>query len=118
MLDWSLANDTFCTVGPKHLSFWDTAGTVKRGAFGNAAKVTNLLCVTFDEQGIAYTGAQTGEIMKWANGSLRSSHMVHKGVIHCIKYLNDQTTRVLLTGSTDLSVKITNPDTMDLITAI
>ena len=57
MLDWSLATNNFCTVGPKHVCFWDINGTVKKGSFGGVDKVTNLLCVSFDENGIAFTGA-------------------------------------------------------------
>ena len=82
-------NDTFCTVGPKHIAFWDSAGTMKKGSFGGPSKMVNLLCVAYDEMGTAYTGAQTGAILKWVNGGLKSSHPIHRGVVHCIRYLNE-----------------------------
>ena len=120
MLDWSLQTNSFCTVGPKHVMFWDINGTCKRGTFGGADKMTNLLCVTHDENGNAYTGAQNGSILKWTNGGLKSATPVHKGVIHCIKYLRDQSddSKVLLSGGTDLSVVLSNPDTMQQMALI
>ena len=33
--------------------------------------MTNLLCVTHDENGVAYTGAQNGKIYKWMGGSIK-----------------------------------------------
>jgi hypothetical protein len=106
MLDWSLQSDTFCTVGPKHVCFWDINGTCKKGSFGGPDKQTNLLCVTYDELGTAYTGAQNGSIYRWSGNSVKSMHQVHKGIIHCIKYLSDSSdgSKVLISGATDLNV--------------
>lgn len=57
MLDWSLRDDTFCTVGPKHIFFWDMKGNKKQGIFGGGSQQTNVLCVAFDNNGSAFTGA-------------------------------------------------------------
>lgn len=56
MIDWNRAQDTFMSVGPKHVFFWDMAGNKKGGIFGSD-QMTNLLCVTHDDNGVAYTGA-------------------------------------------------------------
>ena len=87
MLSWSLASDQYCTVGPNHIYFWDLKGTKKKGSFGNPNKMTNFACVTFDEKGVAYTAGQNGSIYKWNNGALLSNQPLHKGVVHCIRYL-------------------------------
>ena len=69
MLHWSLLDDTFMTVGPKHVYFWNPTASgpnkKKKGTFGGTDKTTNLVCVTYDDKGIAYTGAQNGSIYKW-----------------------------------------------------
>ena len=95
MIDWNLASDTqFVTVGPKHIQFWNLDQKMgstlkpKGGVFGSFEQ-TNMLCVTHDLNGVAYTGAQNGMIYKWQNGSLKTSDQIHKGVIHCIRYLKD-----------------------------
>jgi len=76
--------------------------------------MTNLLCVSFDENNVAYTGAQNGNVIKWMNGSIKSQHAIHKGVVHCIKYIKDPDTgeRFLLSGATDMTVVVSNPETM------
>ena len=60
MLHWSLSDDTFMSVGPKHVFFWSPLGAgatkKKRGTFGGTES-TNLVCVTYDDKGVAYTGA-------------------------------------------------------------
>lgn len=45
---------------------------------------------------------------------------MHKGVVHCIRYLIDTTddTRVLLSGGADLKVNVINPETMNVITSV
>ena len=47
-------------------------------------------------------------------------HPVHKGVIHCIRYLSDSTdnTKVLISGGSDLLVHIINAETMVIITSL
>lgn len=35
MIDWSLLDDKFCSVGPKHICFWDINGNKKQGTFGD-----------------------------------------------------------------------------------
>lgn len=50
MLSWSLVDDSFCTVGPKHIAFWTINGAgPKKGTFGSVDKQTNLACVTYDD---------------------------------------------------------------------
>lgn len=62
MIDWSLSSDTkFCTVGPKHLCFWnldDMKGGIIKPKVGNfgSEEITNMVCVTHDTEGVAYTG--------------------------------------------------------------
>lgn len=51
---------------------------------------------------------------------MASMHQLHKGVIHCIRYLFDPAddTRVLITGGADLLVNIVNPDDMSIMTSV
>lgn len=58
MLHWSLTEDVFMTVGPKHIYTWSpfSAQKKKKGIFGGTES-TNLVCVTYDDKGVAYTGA-------------------------------------------------------------
>jgi len=90
MLSWSLMNDIFCTVGPKHIAFWDTTlAAGKKGIFGKTDPMAmNIACVTYDEKGMAYTGSQNGAVMRWQGTSMLSSNPIHKGVVHCIKLLH------------------------------
>jgi hypothetical protein len=39
MIQWSLSNDEFCSVGPKHICFWSLTGKPKKGTFGDVMKV-------------------------------------------------------------------------------
>ena len=116
MLHWSLLDDTFCTVGPKTVFFWSLSGNKKkqRGSFGSPDKMTNLVCVTYDEKGIAYTGGQNGCIYKWSGSSVKSTHKVHEGVIHSIRYVLDPKDKssLLLSGGSDFMIQISNPKTM------
>lgn len=107
-------SDEFCTVGPKQIRFWTLTGKPKNGVFGDPKKMTNISCVTYDEQGRAYTGGTNGEIYRWQGGSLISTHPFHKGSIHCINYIHDKSdgTRALISGGADTLVLIINPDDM------
>ena len=72
MINWSLSEDKFCSVGPDHVFFWDlydpTRG--KKGTFGKVSQMTNILCVAGSESGHFYTGAVNGSIIKWGYGSI------------------------------------------------
>jgi hypothetical protein len=121
MLSWSLATEQFCTVGVKHIAFWEaTSRKMKKGTFGSVDKQTNFACVTYDDHGIAYTGGQNGSIYKWNSGSLMSMHPLHKGVVHCIRFLSDpkDNSKVLLSGGADLFVNIINPENMTILTQV
>lgn len=68
---WSKKSDDlrFCTVGLKEIKFWNPADATKRlfvkGIFGTKAKQTSFTCVTFDNEGIAYTAGINGLIHIW-----------------------------------------------------
>lgn len=51
MLSFSLLDNQFCTVGVKHIAFWNMEGAFKKGIFGSVDKQTNFACVTYDEKG-------------------------------------------------------------------
>lgn len=57
MIDWSLKEDRFCSVGPNHVFFWDIKGTRKQGVFGDPSLRTNLLCIAGNEESHFFTGA-------------------------------------------------------------
>lgn len=65
--------------------------------------MTNLLCVTSNEKGEFYTGAQNGYIYKWGGNSILASKPVHNGIVHCIRYVKEPNddTAVLMTGAAD-----------------
>ena len=116
MIDWSLANDTFCSVGPKHVFFWDIKGKKTAGKFGGATQQTNILCVAGDEKGSFFTGSQDGRIMKWGIGSIMKEEIVHKGIIHCIRYVKDPAAEkgILVTGAADLTIKILDSESFQV----
>lgn len=70
---WSKKTDDlrFCTLGVKELKFWNPADASKRlfvkATFGNASKMTNFNCITFDTEGYAYSAGANGEIAIWDN---------------------------------------------------
>lgn len=37
MIDWSMRDDMFCSVGPKHICFFDITGKKKLGSFGDVS---------------------------------------------------------------------------------
>lgn len=81
-------------VGPKHISFWDVKGNAKKGKFGSVDKMTNFTCVAYDNSGQVYSGGQNGQIYKWQKSALEKMIPMHKGVIHCLRFLSDpKTTR-------------------------
>lgn len=126
MCQFSLRDNTLCTVGPNNINFWEgSTGLKRKGIFGSQT-ATNLACVAFDEDGHAYTGGQNGSVYKWgatsggAAPSIASVHPIHKGVVYCIKYLSDQTdnTKVLISGGSDLFIHITNAMDMTMLTSV
>jgi WD40 repeat protein len=48
-------------------------------------------------------------------GSIKQSLEVHKGIIHCVKYVKDPTSGsdALISGGADLTVKFLKPDTLE-----
>lgn len=69
-LAWSKRPDDlrFAVVGPKEIQFWHPADVTKKlhqkGVFLKATQ-TNLMCVTFDDEGWCYTGGENGIIQVW-----------------------------------------------------
>mmetsp|Transcript_585 Transcript_585/g.629 ORF Transcript_585/g.629 Transcript_585/m.629 type:complete len:117 (+) Transcript_585:867-1217(+) len=113
MSSWSKTTEEFTTVGPKHIKFWTLNGRPKNGVFGGSNKMTSLSCVVYDEKGQAFTGALNGSIYKWNSGSLLNTYPFHKGCINCINYiLEADGTKMLLSGGTDSTIHIINPDDM------
>lgn len=121
MIDWSLASDTFYSVAPANIKFWDTSkienGTVKsKGAtFGSVEKNgTGVVCVTHSTDGVAYLGGANGKIYKFSGGQATKGYPIHKGVVHCIKYIQDclNGKEGLLSGGSDNRVFISDPQTM------
>lgn len=64
---------SFCTVGSKHIKFWDANLQQKRGIFGTNGEMTSFSCVTYDDQGVCYTGGANGLIYVWNGNSLTTT---------------------------------------------
>jgi WD40 repeat protein len=118
MLDWNQISDVLCSVGPNTIYFWQMNGTKKKGGFsGN--KATNILCVSHDSVGNALCGGQDGNIYKFVSGGgVTNVYPTHKGIIHCIKYIDDVGKKIVLSGGTDLKVVVSSYDNMESIKAI
>ncbi len=67
-----------------------------------------MLCVTYDEQGSALTAGQNGIVYKWTGSAISQQVQVHKGIIHCIRYIDSQR---MVSGGADLTVKLLDPST-------
>jgi WD40 repeat protein len=53
-----------------------------------------------------------------SGGGVTNVYPTHKGIIHCIKYLDDGDNKVVLSGGTDLKVVVSSYDNMDSKKAI
>ena len=83
----SWKNDqTFVTVGPKHIKFWSISGrnvNGKRGVFGGQTKQEPLVSATFAYQNNQYcvTGSKSGNLYVWTGESAGKPIKAHNGEV-------------------------------------
>jgi len=92
------------TAGSKHIYFWDARaggdGNKKRGLFGENA-MTSFACITYDADGIAYTGGSNAKIYVWKEREVQAVMEGHKkGFICSIRHIDGK----LFSGGKDGSV--------------
>jgi WD40 repeat protein len=106
-LEWSRTLESFCTVGIKHIFFWDKVGTAfkkKRGIFGAGAKAVDMTCVRYMNDGTAVTGGVDGKLYAWTGTSIKKSYQVlpEGAAIHSLAIIND----VIAVGGRDDRVHV------------
>lgn len=107
-LDWSKTEESFCTVGIKHIFFWSKVGTAfkkKRGIFGGTnANPVDQTCVRYMSDGTACTGGVDGKLYAWAGSSIRKAYQVLPAgaAIHSLAVVND----TILVGGRDNKVHV------------
>lgn len=88
-LRWNhLEDDSFVTVGKRHVYFWNFDGktlTKKRGRLGKFATDT-FPCVGFSEKGYACVGTQGGSIMVFVGEKCKKAYKVHRGAVYAIDW--------------------------------
>lgn len=87
---WSQSGNTFCTVGIKHVCFWECAGgalTKKKGLFGKAGPMCNMTSVAFLSNGKAVSGGTNGMVYLWEDRNCVKAVDVHGrgNAVHTIK---------------------------------
>lgn len=61
-------DNTFATAGVKHIKFWDSQLSSKKGIIGKF-EATSFGCVAWDANKTCFTGGANGSIYVWANGN-------------------------------------------------
>jgi microtubule-associated protein-like 6 len=77
---WAPSGTNFCTVGIKHIYFWEfNAGALskKRGIYGDASKMCNMTAVQYLSNDTAVTGATNGDVYLWQGNQLQKTFNVH-----------------------------------------
>ena len=71
-------DNSFVTVGAKHIRFWTESLDGRRGVFGSNES-TSFACCAIDDQGVAYAGGANGLIYVWNGSSCSQTLNFHKG---------------------------------------
>ena len=101
-------DNSFVTVGAKHIKFWTTDLQSKRGIFGQSGEQTSFSCAAYDDQGVAYTGGANGSIYVWNGNTLTSTFKAHNGgFVGAMRFGNGK----LYSGGKDGFVRIWNTAT-------
>jgi WD40 repeat protein len=107
--------DNFISIGVKHYKYWTVNGKSMKGKSGLFGKNCNILCCLEVREGKAYVGASDGSLQIWSGNSCEKRIKAHdKKAIHAICL----TRNVILTGSSDETVKLFTIDSHELITII
>ena len=113
-LKW-LDDDNFVSIGVKHYKYWTMKGKQikgQRGSFGR--KNCNILCCVAVRDSKAYVGASDGSLQIWSGNSCSKNVKVHTRAIHAISL----TGNMILTGSSDESIKIISFDGLEVVNTI
>lgn len=105
--NFSTGNDlTAVTVGTRHIKFWQPLVKDKKGGIFGKADQTSFACVTFDTNGVAYTGGANSILYVWeSRENPKTITGAHKGGFICsVKWANGK----LYSGGKDGQVSITD----------
>jgi len=77
------------TAGRKHLYFWDAKSGDKKKCLFGGNPMTSFSCVTYDADGICYTGGANSKIYVWEGRNCRDTYDFHKkGFICSIRWVD------------------------------
>ena len=102
-MEW-VGERSFVTIGLKHFKMWEVSGKSVKGSAGSFGKNCNLLCAVGVRDSNVYCGASDGSLQLWNGKSCVKSVKLHKSAIQAICVGEN----VILTGSSDESIKILN----------
>lgn len=109
-LEWSKKDGhyEFSTCGTKHYMVWRPLENLgKKGIYGGKGKQTSHACVTYDENGTAYSGGSNSFIHCWRNRQLKKVYKVHgSGFVGAIKVFDGK----VFSGGKDGNVIISDPN--------
>lgn len=95
-------------AGAKHFSVWDLNDGFKKrkGIHGDKGKPTSHCCVTWDDNGMCYTGGANSHIYCWEGRDLSGHYDVHgRGFVCAIRYVDGK----IISGAKDGKVVISCP---------
>lgn len=117
-VDWTITPDgdhVIGVAGMKNAKFIKSADSEFKDTqieFGvtNRLYIADHACICFDEFGSAYTGTQTGFLIRWTEYKdvykVDAQNHTHLGGVHTLKWCE----RKLFSGSSDLTIKVSDLD--------
>lgn len=115
-LAWSPTGDALCTVGSRHICFWELNGSGmrrRRGLLGSRGKQQTLRCVTMrPSDGAALVGTTDGAVYVFKGRTLQDVVPAHDGPVDSMYVDADSDT--LFTGSKNGSVKEWDVNAMEV----
>ena len=112
-LKW-IDEDNFVSIGVKHYKYWTMNGKQIKGKTGSFGKNCNILCCVSVKDSKAYVGASDGSLQIWSGNSCSKNVKVHSRAIHAISL----TSNMILTGSSDETIKIISFDGLEVVNTI
>lgn len=98
----------------KHYKYWTLSGKSVKGQSGSFGKNCNILCCVAVKDSKIFVGASDGSLQLWSGRACSKNIKVHSRAIHAICL----TDNMILTGSSDESVKIISADSLEVVNTI
>lgn len=108
-------DESFTTVGAKHIKFWDQSLKSNNGIFGQAGEQTSFACAAYDESGLCYTGGSNGQIYVWKGKTLQQTLKFHTGgFVGSLRYNVGK----IFSGGKDGKVNVISTETLEIESTI